>query len=111
FQGFFGTYIEQEGEVPQAYLNDGITLGIVDDPLIAQAVDRVEGTVVDFTQLLTDDNQITIQTAMPDLAESTLDQWVGRHIHVANQSERNAVYEIKSVDSIGSGQYRLHLGN
>lgn len=111
FQGYFGTYIEQSGKEAQAYLNDGVTLGYTDNPLIAKVTDRVEGTIVDFTRILTDDNQITIQTTAQSTSEHMLEQWIGRYIHVANQSGRNAVYEIKSVDSIGTGQYILHLGN
>ncbi|MDF2670099.1 MAG: bacterial Ig-like protein, partial [Paenibacillus sp.] len=108
FQGFFGVYSEKNGQYESAYLNDGTLIGLLNAPAIDEEFGSLNGTVVDFTQEMSLQNEIVVNLDLRGLQKESL---VGRMIYVDNDEIRNGAYEIKGVTSVSEQVYRLDLGN
>ncbi|MBD2864614.1 heparinase II/III domain-containing protein [Paenibacillus oceani] len=108
FKGFLGVYSELDGEQVYGYIHDSAYMIPVSAPAVPAAAARLEGTVIDFTRVLSVSNHMDIQMAVygggvPDV--------IGKWIFVDNDGVRNAAYEIKDVTPLGGGLYRLSVGD
>lgn len=108
FKGFLGVYSEQDNQQVYGYIHDSAYMVPVSVQTAPTAMPRLEGNVVDFTRGLSIQNELDVQMAVygggvPDV--------VGKWIFVDNDGIRNAAYEIKGVTQLGSGLYRLSLGD
>lgn len=109
FRGFFGVYSERNGEYEAASMNDGTLLGVIGEPpVIDLPAGSVTGTVYDFTDELSLQNEITVDADLGDIPPQDL---VGRTIHVQNDNIRNGTYEIHAVEPVGLHRYRLDIGS
>jgi hypothetical protein len=107
FQGFFGVYSEVGGVVEHRYIQDGTVLGTTGESAYADPA-QLSGTVTGFTKELSLSNYIDV--AM-DLATLPPDRLIGVFIYIENDGERNAVYEIKGINELETGKYRLSIGD
>jgi hypothetical protein len=103
FKGFFGVYTEKDGLQTYGYVNDGTMIGG-----LVNCVDKVSGTVDDFTKDLSLSNEITIKA---DNSISDVSSLAGRYIYVENDGERNACYLIKNAEKLENGNIRLDIGD
>lgn len=99
FKGFFGVYSELNGKPVHAYVNDGVYIGTLDNPVINTSVGCLTGTVVDFTRDMSFHNEITVRLDnMPHVPPQDL---ADRSIVVENDAERSGWYLIKGAQLQG----------
>jgi hypothetical protein len=113
FCGFFGVYsVNSSGKVVLKYIADGTQISD------KKYLPRIIGKVIDATDVLSNQNFITIKTDIPIDANMLK----GRYIYVDNSDipdskeddplmKYNAVYPILSAECTADGVYRLNLGN
>ncbi|MEF3312431.1 heparinase II/III family protein [Paenibacillus sp. GYB004] len=107
FKGFMGVYSEQNGQEVYRYVHDGSYMALVGENA-PDAAGALQGTVVTFTKTPSVQNEIIVEM---DLTGATLEQLTGKTIYVANDGVRNAAYRIQGAVSLGSGQYKLDIGD
>lgn len=95
FRGTFGVYRLRDGEPEYACGHGTSMLGPL--PRL-QGPDAIVGTLEDFTRELSAENWLTV--ALADDLPAKPESLAGTYVYVANDGERNAVYEIvrASVD-------------
>ena len=107
FKGFFGVYSEKDGKGLYNYINDGAFIAPI-DAAPSTSLARLEGVVTDFTKGLTTNNFIQVQM---DLHGKPLQELVGEWLYIENDGIRNAVYQIKGIESLGGNHYRISIGD
>ncbi|MBW7452562.1 heparinase II/III family protein [Paenibacillus sepulcri] len=111
FQGTFGIYSEKDGQPLYSYVNDGAYIGKVgmQGTSFANAgISRLQGTVVDFTKDLSQQNRMTVQL---DLQGLNPDSLPGTMIYVQNDGARSATYMIRGIKALSEGLYVLDIGD
>ncbi|WP_054949761.1 heparinase II/III domain-containing protein [Numidum massiliense] len=109
FKGFFGVYSEKDDRQLHSYLHDGTLLAKKDKPLVRMPYGSLDGKVTNFTKDLSLANEIEVtfdKSALPKQLNLT-----GAYIYVANDGERNAVYEIKGIKRKKGNRYTLKIGD
>lgn len=106
FQGFFGVYTEQAGQMTYGYVQDGGMIGKLGGQTVNAPATPV-GAVTGFTKTLSTANTVEVQ--LPSPVDPSL--LAGRTIYVANDGVRNAAYEIRNATSLGGGRYSLDIGD
>jgi hypothetical protein len=112
FKGFFGVCsLDATGKVVLRYINDGTTMAGMN------VQDRISGTVMDATDVLSDKNYIVVKTDNPVRPE----MFAGKYIYIDNSDIKddetsdllkyNTVYPIISASLQNDGTYRLDLGD
>lgn len=105
FRGSFGVYRLRDGEPEYAFGHGTSMLG----PLARmQGPDAITGTLSDFTRELSDENRLTV--ALADDLPVEPESLAGAYVYVANDGERNAVYEIVQA-SVDGATLVLDIGN
>jgi len=108
FRGALGVYSEQNGNPVYGYVNDGTIWSVNGQPVIDAPGGRVEGSVLDYTQGLEQNNEISVQLAAP---YPNMEQLLGSHIYIGNDGERNAVYRIHGIRHQNGNIYTLDIGD
>lgn len=98
FQGFFGVYSEQQGQPVYAYVNDGVAIGLLDEPIVNASIGHLTGTVVDFTRDMSFTNHIIVRL---DNVQALPQDLAGRSIVVKNDGERSGWYLIEGAQLEG----------
>ncbi|RKN84289.1 OmpL47-type beta-barrel domain-containing protein [Paenibacillus ginsengarvi] len=106
FKGFMGVYSEKDGENVYRYVHDGSFIAPIGETAGTDA-GALQGTIASFTGIPSVQNEIVVNM---NLAGATLDDVVGATIVVANDGVRNAAYRIIGAADLGSGRYRLDIG-
>lgn len=106
FSGFLGIYSMKNNEMVFKYENDGR----FHHSEFTQTC--ITGRVVNFTQELSFSNFIVVEvdTNGTDSAGMKSEGWIGHHIYVDNDGERNAAYLIHQVKPLSEAQYQLDIG-
>lgn len=115
FVGTFAVYsTDLNGAHEHAYINDGKLLIADGDQLIQKARGRVEGTVEDFTDGLTLDNQLQVRVTS---GQSRLGEVGGSWIYAdvtendgPEHGPRNGAYEIRDVETGQANRATLDVG-
>ncbi|MCU6713091.1 heparinase II/III family protein [Paenibacillus sp. J5C_2022] len=93
FQGGFGVYTLEEGRQTIGFIHGGQTL---------------RGTVLDFTQELSTDNEVIADFGSADVDPA---QIAGTYIYIENDGVRNASYYIKEATRLEDGTFLLDVGD
>ncbi|GAA3406310.1 carbohydrate binding domain-containing protein [Paenibacillus hodogayensis] len=107
FKGFLGVFSELNGEEVYRYVNDGSYIAPIAET-VADAAGALQGTVVSFTYEPSVHNEIVV--AM-DTSGTSAEDWIGSTIYVENDGVRNAAYRIAGALDLGSGLYKLDIGD
>ncbi len=95
FSGFIGVYsVNESGKNVYSYVNDGGQIG----DLYATA--RYTGSVVSFTEELTENNFITVKMDSA-LTDEEIGALPGRYIYIDNDTTENGAYRIETAEKSG----------
>jgi hypothetical protein len=106
FKGFFGVYSEEEDGRVQSYVHDGSYIGKHDEALLNRQ-GAVTGTIYDFTNQLSMNNEIII-TPSKTVSPTEL---IGKSIVVQNDGIRNGTFRILNATALDSSRIRLDIGD
>ncbi|MCU6708889.1 heparinase II/III family protein [Paenibacillus sp. J5C_2022] len=107
FKGTFGVYSEMNGQNVYRYIHEGSWLKPISETS-GTVLDKLSGTVMNYTKELALDNSIEVQMELNGLNPQEL---IGEWIYVDHDGERNAAYEIEEVEALDSNRYRLGIGD
>jgi hypothetical protein len=108
FKGFFGVVSEQAGEPEFAYMHGGTMLQADDEILLQSDEGYLVGEVVDFTRSLSFENNIEVEVTGNTGAQELQP---GAYIFIQNDGARNAVYELKQVQTVTGSTYAISIGD
>lgn len=109
FRGAVGLYAERDGEPVYAFLVNGSRIGPTSNPVIDGTCPSLTGTVIGFSQELSETNWMEVRFTPPLPAGVDL---TGKHIYVDGEG-RNPVFRICNWEygSTGDHSVRLDLGS
>ncbi|CAN7158724.1 carbohydrate binding domain-containing protein [Paenibacillus sp. LjRoot153] len=107
FKGFFGVYSVQDDGHVTTYLHDGSYIGKNGEVQQVQ-VSAVTGVVVDFTQELSQHNEIMVATSG---TTGTPTDWIGKNVIIQNDGIGNAAYTIRGVTVVDNSHLKLDIGD
>jgi hypothetical protein len=108
FKGFFGVVSEQAGEPEFAYMHGGTLLQADDEILLEKGQGYLVGEVADFTRSLSFENEIEVELTGNTGAQELRP---GAFIFIQNDGARNAVYELKQVQTVTGNTYAISIGD